>query len=110
MFQKGIRYQIYALLDMLLKVVLQQNYGQKCCSDSIDKCCSDSIDKCCSDSIDKCCSDSMIKWLLKLHFEPALVSIYPLKSSLREKKKKKERNKKCENKYTNKHSFDLSKS
>ena len=45
----------------------------------------------------------MVKSFLKLRVGPGLVSISPCKSSFREKK----RNKKCENKYTNKHSFNL---
>ena len=38
----------------------------------------------------------MVKWLLKLRLGPGLVSISPLKSSFREKKKRK-----CENILTN---------
>ena len=48
----------------------------------------------------------MVQWLFKLRLGPGLVSLFKLKdNSFREKN-----NKKLENKYTKKHSFDLSKS
>ena len=47
----------------------------------------------------------IVKWLFKLRFGPELVSISTLKNSFHKK-----RSKKYENKYTSKHSFNLTKS
>ena len=48
----------------------------------------------------------MVMWLFELRYGPGIVSLFKLKNnSFREKN-----NKKLENKYTKKHSFDLSKS
>ena len=85
MFPKDIRYRICVLSNILLKVVL--------------------LAKLFAEILFRF-QWQMVKWLIKLHLGSGVISISSLKISFREK----QTNKKCENKYSNKYSFNLSKS